>query len=191
MTPLALHSPSAAAVDTLRSDRASALTQVLGIVGFALLTVLGAKIRIPLWEVPITLQTLMVYGAGLFLGARNGMLSQVLYLSLGLFLPVFSGDTFGTAYLAGATGGYLIALPFVAFVAGTFSQRWNTLAGSMMALLAGSAVLFTFGVTWLHFAAGHDSWGTSIVRGWLMFVVFDLAKIGLASLFYTGARKVG
>ena len=92
MSALALHSPRSASVDLLRSDRASVLTQAAGIVGFALLAVLGAQVRIYLWEVPITLQTLAVYGSGLFLGWRNGTLSMLLYLTLGLFFPVFAGE---------------------------------------------------------------------------------------------------
>ena len=102
MSALALHSPRSASVDLLRSDRASVLTQAAGIVGFALLAILGAQVRIYLWEVPITLQTLAVYGSGLFLGWRNGTLSMLLYLTLGLFFPVFAGDGYGPAYLFGA-----------------------------------------------------------------------------------------
>ena len=73
--------------------------------------------RIYLWEVPFTLQTLVVYGSGLYLGWRNGFLSMLLYLMLGFFFPVFAGDTFGPAYLFGAvTAGYLLAYPISAAV---------------------------------------------------------------------------
>ena len=65
VTLLTLHSPRLATVDALRQERAAAVVQVLGIVGFALLTALGAQVRIYLWEVPITMQTLFVYGSGL------------------------------------------------------------------------------------------------------------------------------
>ena len=58
----------------LRSADARATTQILGIVGFAFLTALGAQVQIYVWEVPFTLQTLAVYGSGLFLGWRNGLL---------------------------------------------------------------------------------------------------------------------
>ena len=52
-------------VDVLRQEQASTLVQVLGIVGFALLTMLGAQVRIYFWEIPFTLQTAAVYGSGL------------------------------------------------------------------------------------------------------------------------------
>ncbi len=164
--------------------------QVLGVVGFALLTALGAQVRLYLWEVPFTLQTVAVYGSGLFLGWRNGMLAQGLYLLLGLFLPVYAGDTFGPAYLFGAaTAGYLLAYPLTAAMAGRLSQRWNTLSGSVLSLAAGSLVLFTIGVVWLHFAAGHATWFESFDKGWLRFIPVDLAKILFVSFVYSGTRR--
>lgn len=188
---LALHSPRVARVDALRQDHATALTQALAIVGFALLTVLGAQVRVYLWEVPVTLQTFAVYGSGLYLGWRNGLLAQLLYLALGLFLPVFAGDGFGPAYLFGAaSAGYLLAFPVVAALTGWLSRRWNTWTGSTLALVAGSALLFTIGVTWLHVVAGHATWFESIDKGWIRFLPLDLAKILAVGLFYTGTRKV-
>ena len=55
-------------------------------------------------------------------------------------------------------------------------------------MLAGSLVLFTLGVSWLHFAAGHTTWLESIDKGWLRFVPVDLAKILLIGMIYTGSR---
>ena len=188
---LSLQSSRSAAVDVLRQEQTSALVQALGIVGFALLAALGAQVRIYLWEVPITLQTMAVYGSGLYLGWRNGFLSMLLYLMLGFFFPVFAGDGFGPAYLFGAvTAGYLLAYPISSAVIGRLSQRWNTLTGSMLALLAGSAILFTLGVAWLHFTAGHATWLESIDKGWLRFIIFDLAKILCVGLLYTGTRRL-
>lgn len=185
-----LHSSQVASVDALRQDRASAAVQVLGIVGFALLAALGAQVRIYLWEVPITFQTLAVYGSGLYLGWRNGLLSMLLYLTLGMFMPVFAGDGFGLAYLLGAvSAGYLLGYPLAALAIGYCSKRWNSLTGSMLSMLAGSLVVFTLGVTWLHFAADHATWMESIDKGWLRFVVFDLAKILCVGLLYTGTRR--
>jgi len=185
-----LHSPRIATVDVLRQERASTLVQVLGVVGFALLTALGAQVRIYLWEVPITLQTLFVYGSGLYLGGRNGFLSMLLYLMLGAFFPVFAGEGYGPAYLLGAvSAGYLLAYPISAAVIGRLSQRWNSLSGSILSLIAGSMVLFTVGVVWLHVAADHATWFESLDKGWLRFIVFDLAKILCVGLVYTGTRR--
>lgn len=189
---LALQSSRPAFIDRLREEHASAAVQTLGIVSFALLTALGAQINfyIYLWEVPITLQTLMVYGSGLYLGWRNGLLAQALYLSIGLFAPVYAGDGYGTAYLFGAaSAGYLLGYPLAAATIGYLSKRWNSLSGSMLSVLGGSAIVFAMGVVWLHYAAGHASWWISIDHGWLRFVLIDLAKILCVGLVYTGTRQ--
>lgn len=187
---LNLHSKPASAVDVLRSPDATLTLQVLGIVGFALLTAAGSQVRLYVWEIPFTLQTLAVYGSGLFLGWRSGLLAQLLYLSIGLFLPVFAGPEFGITFLlTGVTVGYLIGFPLAAMVAGFVSKTWNGSIGSFLSLLSGSVVLFTMGVTWLHYAAGHTSWFHSIDVGWLRFVGVDLAKILLVSMIYTGTRR--
>ena len=191
MPTLALHSPRTASVDLLRSEDASLLVQAAGVVGFALLAVLGAQVHVYLWEVPITLQTLAVYGSGLFLGWRHGLLAMALYLVIGLFLPVYAGDGYGPAYLFGAvSAGYLLAWPVVAAVVGAASQRWNAFAGSVLSVLLGSAVLFTCGVVWLHYAADHATWLESIDKGWLRFVLWDLAKVLLVAGLYTGTRRL-
>ena len=188
---LKLHSAQNTWVDRLRSSEASAVTQMISIVVFAGLTALGAQIRVYLWEVPFTLQTLAVYGSGLFLGWRNGLLAQVLYLALGLALPVYAGGGHGAAYLLGAaSGGYLVAFPVVAAVVGRFSDRWNALPGSIVSMMCGSIILFVVGVTWLHYAADHVTWFESIDKGWLRFVAADLAKILAVGLCYSGLRRV-
>ena len=189
---LRLHAPAPSLIDALREERASTLVQVLGIVGFALLTALGAQLRVYLWEVPFTLQTLFVFGSGLFLGARNGMLAQLLYLALGLFAPVFAGNGYGLSYLIGAvSAGYLFGYPLAALVVGRLSGRWNTLTGSALAMLVGSVVFFATGVVWLHYAAGHATWLESIDKGFLRFVPADLVKVALVSMLYSGTRRLG
>ena len=189
---LRLHAPAPSLIDALREERASTLVQALGIVGFALLTALGAQLRVYLWEVPFTLQTLFVFGSGLFLGARNGMLAQVLYLALGLFAPVFAGDGYGLSYLVGAvSAGYLLGYPLAALAVGRLSRRWNTLPGSGLAMLIGSLVFFATGVVWLHYAADHATWIESIDKGFVRFIPADLAKVALVAMLYSGTRRLG
>src|SRR5690606_4708438 len=188
---LRLNAPTYSHLDTLREERASAAVQVAGVVGFALLTILGAQVRIFLWEVPFSLQTLAVFGSGLFLGSRNGALAQLLYLTIGMFAPVFAGDGYGAAYILGAaSGGYLLGYPLAAALIGYLSRRWNSLSGSTLSMVLGSMVFFTTGVVWLHFVAGHETWFESIEKGYLRFIPVDLAKILLVSMLYSGARRL-
>lgn len=167
------------------------MTQVLGIVGFAALTALGAQFRLYIWEVPFTLQTLAVYGSGLYLGWRNGLLAQALYLLVGMFFPIYAGDGFGPAYLMGAvTTGYLLGYPLSAAAIGVVSKRFNGATGTMISMVIGSLLLFSAGITWLHFAADHTTWFESIDKGWLRFIPVDLAKILLVTLLYQGSRSL-
>ncbi len=189
--PLSLRSSYTTLVDRLREEQASALVQAIGVTGFALLTALGAQIqfRLYLWEVPITLQTAVVYASGLYLGWRNGLLAQALYLALGLFLPVFAGDGYGPGYLFGvASAGYLLSYPAAAAVIGALSKRWKAFSGSTLASLTGAALIFTCGVVWLHYAAGHGSWMESIDKGFLRFAVIDLMKVLGVGVLYSGTR---
>lgn len=190
-TLLTLRSPYTALVDRLREERASVLLQVLGVSSFALLTALAAQIqfRVYLWEVPITLQTAVVYASGLYLGWRNGMLAQLLYLAMGLFLPVFAGDGHGASYLFGAvSAGYLLSYPIAAATIGALSKRWKAFSGSTLASMIGAAIIFTGGVAWLHYTAGHGTWMESIDKGFLRFAVIDLVKIFVVTALYSGSR---
>ncbi|WP_412061581.1 biotin transporter BioY [Rubrivirga sp. IMCC45206] len=173
-----------------RSD-ARVGVQVAGIVGFAVLAALGAEARIWLWEVPITLQTVAVYGAGLVLGGRNGLLAMALYLAAGLMLPVFAGDAYGLGYLTtSASAGYLLAYPLVALLVGRLTDDKRGFWTSALAMTAGAVLLFTVGVIWLHVAAAHATWAESIVKGALLFIGWDLAKVWLVAGGYAGLRKI-
>ena len=188
---VALAASRPAALDRLRAADLPLSVQVASVVSAAALTAVLAQfeLRLYLWEVPLTLQTVAVYGSGLLLGRRNGALAMGLYLLLGLALPVYSGGNTGLAHLFGATGGYLLAFPLVAFVGGAITEHTRTLPRSVLALLAGSLVLFTCGVVVLHAVAGHATWAESVVGGWLRFIPWDLAKIAAVAGTYALARR--
>jgi len=190
---LSLQTTTSALVDRLREENASLLLQATGVLGFALLTVLSAQVqfRVYLWEVPITLQTAAVYASGLYLGWRNGLFAQLLYLTFGLFLPVFAGDGYGARYLFGAvSAGYLLSYPLAAAAIGALSKRWKTFSGSTLATLLGSALVFAAGVVWLHYAAGHSTWMESIDKGFLRFIAIDVLKVVAVGLLYSGTRRL-
>ncbi len=188
---LTLRSSQVSSIDLLRSDSATIVTQVGAIVGFAALTAFFAQFRLYIWEVPFTLQTLAVYGSGLYLGWRNGLLSQLLYVVVGLFFPVYAGEGFGPSYLFGAvTAGYLLGYPLSAAAIGYVSKWFNGTTGSIISIVTGSLVLFSAGIIWLHYAADHTTWFESIDKGWLRFIPVDLAKIILVALIYQGTRSL-
>ncbi|CAN5884113.1 MAG: biotin transporter BioY [Gemmatimonadetes bacterium] len=112
---LSIAAPALSRVYARPADRAA------GILAFALLTSLGAFVRVPLpfTPVPITLQTFFVLAAGIYLGSRDAALSQTGYLALGAMgLPVFAGGGAGMGHFLGATGGYLVAFPLAAAFVG-------------------------------------------------------------------------
>ena len=187
---VALSVPSAASVDRLRSSDAPLALRAAGVVGFALLTGLLAQfeLRLYLWEVPLTLQSLAVYGAGLFLGWRNGALAMLLYLALGLVLPVYAGGGTGIEHLLGASVGYLVGFPLVALAAGAVTDRQRSGGRVLLGLAAGSVALFACGVVGLHIVTGME-WTGALVNGWVKFLPWDVTKILLVASVYVGARR--
>src|SRR5919112_3286083 len=120
------------------------------------LTAAAAQVSLPLpfTPVPFTLQPMVVLLGGAVLGSRLGMSAQVLYLLAGISgLPVFAASPVlpqGALRLLGPTGGYLMSYPFAAFVTGALAQRGfdRNYRTSVVAMLAGLAVIFTCGVAW-------------------------------------------
>jgi len=147
--------------NTLAVSRRPSKVVAIGVVGFAIALALASQVAIPIpgTPVPITLQPLVVVLAGMWLGPVAGAASMVLYLAAGAAgLPVFSPfGAPGLARFVGPTGGYLIAYPFAAFVAGALARRTGTLLGRWGAALAGSAVLLLGGLAQLAVMAGSVS----------------------------------
>jgi biotin transport system substrate-specific component len=133
-------------------------TVALGIAGFAVALTLASQVAVPIpgTPVPITLQPLVVVLAGMWLGPIAGAASMILYLIAGAAgLPVFSPfGAPGLARFVGPTGGYLLAYPVSAFVAGTLARRASSLFGRWLAALAGSAVLLLGGLAQLAVITG-------------------------------------
>ncbi len=164
---------------------------VLAVVGSLLLTV-SAKVQVPFWPVPMTMQTFAVLVIGMTYGPRLGVATVALYLAEGAMgLPVFAGAAAGPAYMAGATGGYLAGFIVSAFVVGHLARRgWDrTLLSGLAAFVIGDALLFACGMVWLSALAGVE---TAITAGLLPFLPGEVLKIALAAtLMVAGWRAVG
>src|ERR671921_1095173 len=113
--------PRATLVDVLLPRSRSWLFNILMVVVFSAFVALSARVAIPWWPVPMTLQPLAVLFTGAVLGSRRGALALVLYLAEGAVgLPVFAGGA-GVAYMLGPTGGYLVSYPVVVGSCGLFA----------------------------------------------------------------------
>jgi len=124
---------------------------ILGVLGFAALTALGARLSAPLpgSVIPMTLQPVAVLLAGVVLGPRAGAASQVAYLAAGTMgLPVFAAGG-GAAYLLGPTGGYLLAFPVAAALAGLAGRQANSWFRTALWLAVALAVIHLGGLAWL------------------------------------------
>ncbi len=164
---------------------AHSVAQVFWIVTFAILTAVGAQIEIPLKPVPLTFQTMFVLLAGAFLGRRNGFLSMILYLGLGMVgLPVFAGGALGFPVLLGPTGGYLLAFPVAAFVVGYLVSLKRSRVFVLLAMAVGLAIIFALGTVQLNLVYFHN-WSESLKAGLLAFSVWDLVKLLAASSVYS------
>lgn len=152
------------------------------------LTIIAAQVSIPLpfTPVPFTLQPMIVLLGAAALGARLGMSAQVLYLAAGLAgLPVFAASVLpqGFARLLSPTGGYLMSYPFAALVTGYLAERGldRRYLTSVVAMLAGLAVIFAFGVGWLAWGAPHLGLSAAVGSGLVPFLPADLFKVCVAA----------
>jgi len=155
---------------------------------FAALTAAGALIRLPLWPVPVTMQTFAVLLAGAVLGARAGSLSQLVYLLVGLMgLPVFSGGG-GPAYIMTPSFGYLLGFILApAVVAAVLGKGDISAFKGFIAALAGTAAIYAVGFPYLAFylkfvAQKPEALRLAVQAGVLVFLPGDILKCLILAL---------
>ncbi len=160
------------------------LKRVVALLSGALLVTLGAQIAVPLpgTPVPITLQVPAVLIVGGLLGPALGATSLAVYLAMGIMgLPVFAaGGVLGIARLFGPTGGYLLAFPLAAALAGRVAaggRSWTRLGG---AVIAATLVIHAGGVAQLALLGG--DLGIAVRAGSLPFLAGDVVKLVVAAL---------
>jgi biotin transport system substrate-specific component len=159
--------------------------QVALVVGASLFIALCARVTIPLMPltpVPLTAQNLGVLLVGLLLGSRRGFAVMILYLLEGMSgLPVFNPmGPGGVAQLFGATGGFLLVYPFVAFLAGyIFERGTKSFARAAMASVLAEFLLFAGGLSWLYVFT--HSLAKAAYFGLYWFVAGEVIKIMLAA----------
>jgi biotin transport system substrate-specific component len=181
----AVFSTPALAPSLLPQDRALRLAGmvVLAIAGSLLMWV-SAKIKVPFYPVPMTLQTLALFGIAAAYGMRLGVATIALYLIEGAYgLPVFAGTPekgIGLLYMAGPTGGYLASYVIAAAIVGYAVDRGLgrnpfKLFGAM---LVAEVVILGMGFAWMAYLFGMEK---AFAFGVGPFIVTDLVKIALAA----------
>lgn len=163
------------------------------IVGGAAFVGLLAQVEIPLQPVPLTLQTLGVLLVGAALGWKRAFAALALYVVAGAVgLPMFAGGSAGLYAHTGklrASLGYLISYPFAAALVGFLVQRYaldRKFLGTCLAMLAGSVVIYAFGLPGLSILTGLKG-NALFVAGLTPFLIGDTLKLLLAALLLPAA----
>tara|TARA_B100001121_G_scaffold42847_1_gene36713 strand:- start:770 stop:1318 length:549 start_codon:yes stop_codon:yes gene_type:complete len=151
------------------------------IFGTLLLTI-SAKIKVPFYPVPMTMQTFVVVLIGITLGWKLGLITIFVYLFEGAIgLPVFAGTPekgIGINYMMGPTGGYLVGFIISVFIAGFVNLNKNIFIKFLLISLSIFAIYIT-GVPWLAYLAG---WEIAYVWGIKNFLLAEVFKIIILAL---------
>lgn len=152
----------------------------------------SAKVQVPFWPVPATLQTLAVVMIGALYGSRLGAATVAAYLAEGAAgLPVFAGTPekgIGLAYMAGPTGGYLAGFLFAAFLVGWLVESGfaRSVATIAVSVAAAHAAVHVCGLAWL---AGFVGAGKAVALGYTPFILSDIVKMALSTMLIFAAVR--
>ena len=163
---------------------------LIALTGTILLTV-SAKIKIPFYPVPMTMQTFVVLFLGITLGSKIGLITIGLYLLEGIYgLPVFANTPekgIGFIYFTGPTMGYLIGFLLTVYLAGLF-QYGENLISNLLKLIFSVSFIYILGLAWLGILIG---WDKPIFKlGAQPFLLAELFKILLLSLLLPSLLKI-
>ena len=162
---------------------------LLVFIGSMILTV-SAKIKVPFYPVPMTMQTFMVIFIGIAFGWRLGLATVLLYLVEGAIgLPVFAGTPekgIGIAYMVGTTGGYLVGFLVAVFFAGFVNLEKSMFKNFFLISFAVSTI-YLFGLPWLAYLKG---WEIAYIYGFKQVILSDLLKIALVTVISKQTLKI-
>ena len=181
---MALPNANAATPEAERGRLRGLLVELMQVAAGSALLVLSAKVQVPFWPVPATLQTLAVLLLAFGLGGRLAALSVIVYLAEGAIgLPVFAGSPergLGLAYMMGPTGGYLAGFLAAALAVGHLADRGagRRTGTTVAALAAGLALIYLPGTLWLGLHIGAVP---ALRLGGLVFLPAEAVKLALAT----------
>ena len=173
-------------MEAIKKIEINKITKIIlvSVLGTLLLTI-SAKIKIPFYPVPMTMQTFVVLFLGVTLGSKIGLLTVSLYLLEGIYgLPVFAGTPekgVGFIYFTGPTMGYLLGFLIAVYFTGSFKYE-KGLINNLIKLIFSVSFIYIFGLIWLGTLIG---WDKPIFKlGAQPFLLAELFKI-LLLLFLT------
>ena len=160
---------------------------LIAFIGSILLTI-SAKVKIPFYPVPMTMQTFVVLFLGVSFGYKIGLATVGLYLFEGIIgLPVFSNSPekgIGLVYFTGPTMGYLVGFLGATFLAGYLNFKTNIIS-IFFKLILSVSVIYILGILWLGNLIGWDK--PVIQLGASPFLLAELFKILILTLL---AKKI-
>lgn len=166
---------------------------VLVMAGIAFLAI-AAKIKVPMFPVPMTMGTFAVLTMGAAYGERLGLVTILGYMLIGaLGFDIFAGssaENFGLTYMKGGTGGYLVGYVLAVIALGTLARAgWDRSALKMAgAMLLGNALIYVPGLIWLGMLYG---WDKPILQwGLTPFLLGDVLKLAMAAIILPFAWKM-
>ena len=202
MTPM--HAAHAAPVEAILPRGAARWLVAAGLVVLGTLVLaVAAKVKVPFYPVPMTLQTFAVMAIAALYGGRLAVVTLVAYLAEGFAgFPVFTNTPpalAGPAYFLGPTGGFLIGFVVAAAIVGYAADRgWtHSIVKLFAAMLAGEVALMALGFVWLAWFAALSSGSTGLgmetafAAGVAPFLLGDLLKIVLAALLVPAVWALG
>ncbi|MGH6761783.1 MAG: biotin transporter BioY [Phyllobacterium sp.] len=166
----------------LRLSTRSTAFKFAAVVLGTLLLAASSWIEVPMYPVPVTMQTFAVTLIGALYGWRLGGLTVLAWLGeAAIGMPVLAGGAGGLAHFAGPTAGYLVAFPFVAALVGWLAERgWSghNVVRSFTAMLMGNALCLAFGAFWLSAVIGPEK---AIALGVTPFIIGAVLKSALGA----------
>ena len=168
------------------------LNEMIKISMMTVFIVICAWITIP-FTVPFTMQTFGIFLSLMLLGGRNGTISIIIYILLGIIgLPVFSGFNSGIGCIMGPTGGYIAGFVLCGLIYWMITDRINKTAVQYIALAAGLIVCYIVGTLWFIYI-GTEVGDTGFVQAFavcvLPYIPFDILKLFLAGYIVKKTKK--
>ena len=164
-----------------------ALYPLLVIFGIALIA-LSAKVQVPFWPVPMTLQTLAIAGIAAAYGLRLGLVTILAYLAAGYMgAPVFAGPAAGPLYFVGPTAGFLAGFVVLTAIVGYVADRVSSenVLALLFAMIIGDVILFALGFVWLAYffvtGSGNTLGAETAWENITPFIAGDVVKMVLAA----------